>query len=314
MFVTVWAFMTILFVMFRVLPGDPVSLFVTGGMTEEQYEAALARLGVDQPLHVQYIMYFSNFLQGDLGRSYLYQVPVSEILVVKFWNTIFLMLGAYIIAIIMGVVLGSLLAWFRGTKLEKIGVLFPFLMRSTPEFWLGIILIIIFSFQLGWFPPSGMRSVGADVPTFWSRYLSLDFLHHMALPMLTGALIFSATPMLVMRNSMLEILNEDFINLKKAEGLPKTNLIYKHAARNSLLPVTTVAAIQIGMAVGGSVLIEVVFNWPGMGRAMIDAVNANDYPLAQGAFFLLGVTLITMNFVADILYAYLDPRVRYDNS
>jgi peptide/nickel transport system permease protein len=281
------------------------------GLKKER-QAAIARLGLDQPMWKQYLDYMGQLLTGDMGTSYFYNQPVFDILTVKFWNTIFLMLGAYSIAIVGGILFGGLLAWWRGTKFEHIGILIPFVFRSMPTFWIGILLVIIFVFQLGWFPVAGISKVGVQFDGFWDRYLRTGFLYHMFLPMLSGAIYYSAIPTLLMRNTMLEILNADFIEIKRAEGLSQVNILYKHAVRNSLLPIVTVAAIVAGKAVGGQVLIEVVFNWPGMGRAMIDAVYANDYPLAMGAFFLMGATLITMNFIADLLYAYLDPRVSYD--
>lgn len=310
--VTYWAFITILFFLFRVLPGDPTTLYVQSGMTREQRQATLERLGLDQPLWQQYIDYMVQLLSGDMGTSYFYKVPVFDILTVKFFNTIFLMLGAYTIAISAGVIFGGLLAWKRGSRFEKIGILIPFVFRSMPTFWIGILLVIVFVFQLNWFPVGGISEIGMQFESFWDRYLRVGFVYHMILPMMAGAIYYSAIPTLLMRNTMLEILNADFIEIKRAEGLPQFDILYKHAVRNSLLPIVTVAAIVAGKAVGGQVLIEVVFNWPGMGRAMVDAVFANDYPLAMGAFFLMGVTLITMNFIADILYAYLDPRVSYD--
>jgi peptide/nickel transport system permease protein len=310
--VTYWAFLTIIFVLFRVAPGDPTSMFVMDGLTGEQREREIARLGLDQPLHVQYVDYITQLLSGDFGTSFRYGEPVWDVLVVKFWNTILLMGTALIVAYILGVTFGALLGWYRGKKVEKVGIVAGLVARSSPEFWTGIVLLSIFAFWLGWFPSGGMRSVGAEIGSFGERYFSADFVYHMVLPVLAGAIYYMATPLLLMRNTMMDILKADFIEVKKAEGLPERRILYRHAARNSILPIVTVAAIVSGTAIGGSLIIETVFNWPGMGREMIESVTYNDYPMAMGTFFLMGSVVIFMNFIADLAYVYLDPRVQYD--
>lgn len=309
---TLWAFVTILFVLFRLLPGDPTTLFAPLGMSQSVREQRIAELGLDRPLHVQYVDYVAQLLTGDLGQSYLYREPVLAILTERFLNTVFLMIGSLLIAYTFGILVGSLLAWKRGTKFESLGIVGVLVARSSPQFWIGIVLVMVFSFWLEVFPPGGMRTPGASFTGFGDKFLTWDFVWHLFLPMLTGAIYFSAAPTLLMRNTMLEILNSDFIQMKKAEGLSNWRVLYLHATRNSLLPIVTLAAIVSGIAMGGMLLIEVVFNWPGMGREMVRAISHNDYPVAMGAFFLMGVVVMTMNFVADVLYAYLDPRVTYD--
>lgn len=310
--VTYWAFVTILFVLFRLAPGDPTSMFVMDGITGEAREEMIARLGLDQPLYVQYFEYMTQLLTGDFGTSFRYREPVWDVLVVKFWNTILLMGAALILAYVIGVTFGALLGWYRGRKFEKIGIVASLMARSSPEFWTGIVLMSVFAFWLGWFPSGGMRSVGSEIGSFGERYVSVDFLYHMILPMLAGAIYYMATPLLLMRNTMLDVLKADFIEVKKAEGLSESRILYRHAARNSILPIITVAAIVSGTAIGGSLIIETVFNWPGMGREMVESVNYNDYPMAMGAFFMMGSVVIFMNFIADLAYVYFDPRVKYD--
>ena len=310
--VTYWAFITILFILFRIVPGDPTTMFVAQGLSGEARQEVIADLGLNQPLHIQYIDYMTQLLSGSFGRSFIYKAPVTDIIVTKFWNTIFLMMGAILLAYFIGIFGGALLAWRRGTRGESAGVIATLIARSSPTFWTGILLIIVFVFWLDWFPAGGIRTIGADIDGFWDKYLSLDFAYHAFLPMLTGAIYFMATPTLLMRNTMLDVLNADFIEVKKAEGIPSLSILYKHAARNSILPIITIAALVAGKAIGGMLLIEVVFNWPGMGRAMIKSVNYNDYPLAMAAFFLMGSVVIMMNFAADLMYAYLDPRVSYE--
>jgi len=310
--ITYWAFLTVLFLMFRQLPGDPTSVYLQDGMDPKAREEMLTRFGLNQPLHEQYLDYVGRLLNGDFGVSFHFGEPVGEILWIKFWNTIFLMGTAFALAYILGILVGAYLGWVRGTGKERLGIFLTLIARSSPEFWIGIIVLAVFAFRLGWFPAGGMRTPGAQIEGFWDRYLTRDFLNHLILPVLTGVIYYMTTPVLLMRSSMINILDEDFIRLKKAEGYPTWVILYKHAARNSILPMMTVVAIVIGITLGGSLVIETVFNWPGMGRAMVEAVNRNDYPVAQAVFFVMGSAVILMNFVADLGYVYLDPRVRYD--
>lgn len=309
--VTYWAFVTILFGLFRVAPGDPASVFVADGMTQEAQQETIERLGLNQPLHVQYVEYIQQLLTGSFGTSFRYQEPVWDVLVVKFWNTVLLMGSALVLAYLLGIVFGALLGWYRGSNFERGGIVVALLARSSPEFWTSILVLSVFSFWLGWFPGGGMRAVGADIASFTDRYLAWDFVYHMVLPVLAGTIYYMATPLLLMRNTMLDVLKADFIEIKKAEGISEYRILYKHAARNSILPLVTVMAAISGTAIGGSLIIETVFNWPGMGREMVEAVNFSDYPMAMGTFFIMGSIVIMMNFVADLGYVYLDPRVEY---
>ena len=310
--ITYFVFLSLLFVVFRFAPGDPTSMYLMDGMSPEERQAVLEQHGLTDPLHIQYIDYILGYLTLELGHSFRYGEPVADVVWIRFWNTIFLMAAAFGLAYSIGILFGAFLGWVRGTAKEKVGLVFGLIARSSPEFWIGIVLLMIFSFWLGWFPSGGIRTPGIEVETFWGRYLSWDFVYHMVLPVLTGMIFYMATPTLLMRNSMISVLNSDFVEIKKAEGIPEYMILYKHAARNSILPVTTVVAIIIGMTLGGSLLIETVFNWPGMGREMVDAVTHNDYPVAQAIFFLMGSVVIFMNLVADLAYAYLDPRVKYE--
>jgi len=310
--ITYFVFLSLLFVLFRVAPGDPTSMYLMDGMSAEARQQALERLGLNQPMHEQYFDYLRDLVTLELGDSYHYGEPVENVVWIKFWNTIFLMATAFFLAYFIGVTFGAFLGWYRGTGREKVGIVLTLIARSSPEFWIGIILLTVFSHWLGLFPPAGMRPPGMQIETFWGRYLNWEFVHHLVLPVLTGVVFYMATPTLLMRSSMVNVLNSDFIEIKKAEGLPTYVIMYKHAARNSILPVTTVIAIVVGISIGGSLVIETVFNWPGMGREMVAAVERSDFPVAQAVFFLMGSIVIFMNFVADLLYVYLDPRVVYE--
>jgi len=310
--ITYFVFLSLLFVIFRLAPGDPASMYLLEGMTPEARDQLLRDLGLKQPMHEQYIEFMRQTLTLDLGQSFRYGNPVADIVVTKFWNTIFLMGPTFLIAYTIGVVFGAFIGWFRGTIKEEAGVVLTLFARSSPEFWIGIIMLAVFSFGLNWFPTGGMRSPGFVAESFWDRYLAMDFLRHLALPMITGIIFYMATPTLLMRSSMIQVLDEDFIEIKKAEGLPEYVIMYKHAARNSILPITTVVALVIGLSLGGALVIETVFSWPGMGREMVQSVQFNDYAVAQAIFFLMGSVVIFMNFVADLAYVYLDPRVKYE--
>jgi peptide/nickel transport system permease protein len=310
--VTYFAFLTLLFIIFRLAPGDPTSMYLLEGMTPEAREELLAELGLNKPMHEQYLEFLRQTITLDLGQSYRYSAPVADIVVTKFWNTIFLMGPTFLIAYTIGVAVGAFMGWVRGTAKERAGVVLTLVARSSPEFWIGILMLSVFAFSLNWFPTSGMRSPGFIAESFWDRYLAVDFLRHLVLPMLTGVIFYMATPALLMRSSMIQVLDEDFIEIKKAEGLPEYVIMYKHAARNSILPITTVVALVIGLSLGGSLVIETVFSWPGMGREMVQSVQFNDYAVAQAIFFLMGSVVIFMNFVADLGYVYLDPRVKYE--
>jgi peptide/nickel transport system permease protein len=188
---------------------------------------------------------------------------------------------------------------------------FVLFFRSAPTFWVGLMAIILFSAGLGWFPAQGMRTVGTPSGSFAQMFLNWDFLHHLILPSIVAALYFMATPLLVMRNSMLEVLSEDYVEMAHAKGIKPRKVLFRHAARNALLPVVTSGALFIGSAIGGQVLIEVVFSWPGLGREIVTAVTRRDYPLAQACFIIISTTVMVMNLVADLLYAALDPRISY---
>lgn len=305
-----FAFISLLFVLFRVVPGDPTTVLITQGLTPEARERLIESYGLNEPLYVQYVDYILGILQLDFGESYTRGAPVNELLVGYFLNTVTLMGTAFLLAYTLGTLFGAMLGWFRGTNFEKTGIVLTLMARSSPEFWTSIVLLMIFVIGLGWFPWGGMGGYGTQLGI--GRYVSLEFWHHLFLPAIAAAIFYAATPILLMRNTMIDVLDEDFIEIKKAEGLSTTRILFLHAARNSMLPVVTIASIVVGLAIGGSIVIEVVFNWPGMGREMVRAVRANDYPMAQGAFILMGTVVIVMNFVADLAYAYLDPRVQYD--
>jgi peptide/nickel transport system permease protein len=309
--ITLFVLTTILFFMFRLLPGDPLTMYLDAALPVESQEMVLKQFGLDQPLSYQYLVYMKNIFKGEFGRSFYYRTPVSEIMGERLISTILLMGVSILLAFVMGVVIGTIMAWKRGTKFEIAGLVTGLTFKSAPEFWTSLMALLVFSYTLGWFPIGGMHTPGQEFTSVASKYFNLDFLHHLILPSLVASIFYMATPMLIMRNSMLEVMTEDFVEMARAKGLKERTVMFRHAMRNAMLPVITVLTLMIGFAVGGQVLIETVFRWPGMGREMVLAIQRHDYPMAQASFFVLGVLVVTLNFITDLLYGYLDPRVTY---
>ncbi len=306
-----WAVATILFFMFRLMPGSPLAAFIDNTLTEEQQLALIRQFGLDQPLYLQYWKFLVNLLQGDLGQSFFFKKPVTEVVFSVLPNTILLTLTSLVIAYGFGIVAGAFLAWKRGSWIEGIGIPTVLTSRAAPEFWIGMVLLAFFSFHLHWFPSGGANSTGSNWDSEWHRVFSLDFAHHLALPAITLALYLQGLPLLLMRSNMLEVMQEEFVTMARMKGLGEWTIVMRHAARNALLPVVTAFALGIGFSVGGNVVVETVFSWPGIGRLLVNAVSSSDYPLAQGAFLVITAVLVTMNFIADMLYAVLDPRVSH---
>lgn len=300
---------TLLFLLFRFAPGDPTSVVVSPRFTQDQREALLAQYGLNKPLHVQYALYIKNLFTGDLGISFRHNKPVLPFVLDKALNTIAITLPAVFIAFSVGPFIGATFAWNRGSTLDNVGTAAVLAMYAAPIFWTGMLAIMAFSFWLGWLPSSGMREATYVETSLLGRFLSLDFLRHAILPITIFALWRLSQPVLVMRNNMIEIVDDDFIELKRAEGLSRRKILFKHAMKNAMLPVIHYGALAIGFAFGGSVVLETVFSWPGLGRTMWQAVLTNDYPVAQGAFFFLSLMIITFNLLADVVSVYVDPRV-----
>lgn len=309
--ITLFVLMTLLFFMFRILPGDPTTMMLSAALPVEAQDAVKHQFGLDQPLSQQYFLYMTNLVHGQFGVSFHTREPVTQVIIEKLWNTLFLMGFSIGIALVIGVLGGALIAWYRGSKFETIAVSIALFFRSSPVFWVGMVALSLFSYKAGWFPIGGMYNPGQQFNGFVDKYMNIQFLHHLVLPSLVGAAYYVASPMLIMRSSMIEVMGEDFIEMSRAKGLRESSILFRHAMRNALLPVITEIALLVGFAIGGQVLVETVFNWPGLGREIVAAVQLNDYPVAQATFFLMGVIVIFLNLVSDVLYGYLDPRVTY---
>lgn len=297
------------FILFRLTPGDPTLNFLSPSFSEETRAALLKGFGLDKPLWEQYLIYMNNLLHGDLGQSFLQGKPVAVLLADALPNTVLLTLVSLTAAYAFGIVAGAFLAFRRGGVVEAVSIPAALATRAAPEFWLGMLLLAALAFQTGWFPTGGALSPGREMNSFADRLLSTDFWWHLALPALTLMLYLQGLPLLLMRATMLDVLNDEFIVMAKMKGLSRWSVVMRHAARNALLPVVTAFALGLGASIGGNVVVETVFAWPGIGRVLVQAVQSADYPLAQGAFILIAAALVIMNTAADLAYAALDPRV-----
>ncbi len=309
MLLTLFVLMTITFILFRVAPGDPVGSMISASLNPGARESLMRSFGLDKPMYIQYLLYVRNLLRGDMGQSFYYRLPVTEVLRPKLLNTVILIGPATLLALVVGVLMGALTAARRGGKLDLITTVLSLAIKAVPPFWTSMIALVIFSYTLDWFPSAGLRSPGHAADGILEKFLNPDFLHHLALPMTILTLHFLAQPLLTMRNSMLDVHGEDFVEMARAKGVGERRVIYHHWIRNALLPVVSIVPVMIGAVVGGQVLVETVFSWPGLGREMVSAVNGSDYPVAQASFLMIGAVTIGMNFLADIAYAVLDPRV-----
>lgn len=304
-----WVIVTILFLLFRLAPGNPMTAYIDTTFTAEQQTALMSRFGLDRPLFEQYLIYLGNLLRGDLGDSFHSGGTVTNQILTALPNTLYLTFTSLIIAYLVGVAGGIFMASRRGTRVEKAGLVFTLMSRAAPEFWIGMIFLAVFAFNLRWLPSSGTAPAGTIYENEIEKLLSPVFWRHMILPTFTLALYLHGLPLLLMRSNLLEVMDQDFITMGRLAGYSERRLMIRHAARSAMLPVLTALALGIGYSIGGNVVIENVFGWPGLGRLLVRAVISSDYPVAQGAFFVIAVIVVLLNFVADVIYSLLDPRV-----
>ena len=298
--------LTVNFVLFRILPGDPVSLLTRSLRLSQQDVAELqAELGLDEPLIEQYFTYLGATLRGNLGVSLTTGTQVSTLIASRTVPTLLLVGLGTLFATSIGIWIGVKGAWRRGKAFDRSSLLTSLALYSTPEGWLGMLLLLLFSGVLGWFPAGGMETGGL---TGVDRVV--DILEHLFLPVLTLTLGYVGEYAIVMRSSMLDVLHEDFVTSARAKGVPEPAIRRRHVVPNAFLPTFTLIFLNIGFVLGGAVVIETVFSWPGLGRLAYDAIDKVDYPVIQGVFLVASAGVIVFNLVADIAYGYLDPRVR----
>ena len=308
--VTILIIMTLNFAIFRLMPGDPIAMLADQIRLRPEQVARLYELfGLDKPLWEQYISYMSQTLQGFLGYSYYTQHPVTQDIMDRLPNTLLLVGVSTIVSIVIGMVVGIIAAARRGSAVDIGAISFGFLGNSVPTFWLGLLLLLIFGVNLQWFPLRGTTSVPAPTEPI---ALVVDILWHMALPTLVLVIIQFGGFALVMRAAMMDVLTEDYITLARAKGVDERNVLYKHALRNAMLPMVTVIALAFGFTLSGAPLTETVFSWYGLGRYIWDAIVRQDFPALQGIFFIISVMVVAANLIADIVYGFLDPRIKHE--
>ncbi len=312
----------VVFVMVRAIPGDPAQILLGQAATPGQVAEVRERLGLNEPLPIQYLLFIRDALTGDLGDSLAFGQPVTTVLLERFPATLELTLAALLFAIVVGVPIGVIAAVRQYSLLDKITSVVALTGVSMPVFWLALVLVVVFTVQLDWLPFPGR--VGGDVsftsytglylldtamtfniPAFW------DVLRHLILPAVALGTIPMAVITRMTRSSMLEVMNEDYVRTARAKGVVPWRVVFRHALRNAMLPTITVIGLQFGLLMGGAILTETIFGWPGVGQTAIESVNRRDYAMIQG-IVLYGATLfVLVNLLVDVLYAILDPRVRY---
>jgi peptide/nickel transport system permease protein len=302
MIMVVFGVSIIVFSLIHITPGDPAQIMLGPSAAIEDVEALRHQLGLDRPVMLQYGLWASRVLQGDLGESIVLRRPVIDELTSRFLNTALLAGAAILISFTIGIATGVLSAVRRGSALDRLVMLLATFGLSLPSFWFGLMLIILFSVRLGWLPGTGMTSAvgGGD---------ALDIAKHLVLPALTLSVVPLAVIARYTRSAMLEVLGQDYVRTARAKGLNERSVTWQHVFRNTLVALVTMLGLQIGFLLAGAVYVENVFSWPGIGQMLVDAILKRDFPLVQGGVLLVAIVYVLVNLVTDLLYAALDPRI-----
>ena len=295
----------VVFMILHLAPGDPAEIMLGSQVTQEDLARLRADLGLNEPLPVQYIRWIAHVIRGDLGRSLWMKRPVLPEVLERFKATLILTGTALLISTLCGVGLGVLSATRRNSLLDRLSAVASLFGASMPVFWLGIVLMVLFALWLRWLPASGMYAPygGGDVR---------DLLAHLVLPALTLAAASMTIIARLTRSTLLEILGQDYIRTARAKGVVERRVVLRHGLKNALIPIVTVVGVQAGYLLGGAVFTETVFAWPGVGTLMVQGILARDFPLVQGCVLLVAFTFVLINLFVDLLYAWLDPRIRYE--
>jgi peptide/nickel transport system permease protein len=309
-YLTLLVIMTLLFALLRSMPGTFLGSMITPEMTPEQIAAMEEAWGLNQPLWGQYLDFMINYQTGEFGMSPTRRVPVWDVIIRRLPRTLILFGAGFIVAYIVGPLVGMYLGWWRGSKKDKSLFAGSLVMYSMPAFWIAWLFIWLFNYELGWLKSTYMFD---QFPEFqWTVVTTVtNILHHITLPLISIAFTGWVGAMLVMRPSMNNVTEEDYVFLAQAKGLSERTVMIKHAARNALIPVATQAIVGIAFLIDGSIIIEQVFSWPGIGELIVNAVLQQDYPIAQASFFILAVLIILMRLLTDVVYTYLDPRIKF---
>ena len=313
----VWGVITVVFALRFVTPGSPINAVAPLDATQETRQAIAAELGLDQPLYIQYGQYLFDLLRGDMGYSYIRGQEVVGLVLARLPATVELAVAASVVAIVLAIPLGVISATRRNEPVDYGATLFSLGGISTPNFWLGIMLILIFAVEFNIFSTSGrgvdvgdvaLSIVGAE--PFVGTLLA--WLSYITLPAIALGTYFMALITRLTRSGMLDELGKGYVQAARAKGLPRTLIRYKHALRNTLIPVITVLGLQLGTLIGGAVITEAVFSWPGLGTLVIDSINRRDWPVLQGSLIVIGTSFVIVNVLVDMIYGYLDPEVVND--
>ena len=308
--VTLWLLVTIIFAMVR-LTGDPVKMKGEIGADPAYLERIRHDWGLDQPLYVQYASFLGKVLVGDFGHSFEKSLPVRTIYFERLPNSLKLGFAAFVISIVIGVPLGMLSALKVNTWWDSTGKMVALLGLSVPGFFVGLVLIIVFGIDLGWLPVlgKGRSAFVVSDPSTWVTFWFQDW-RYLAMPAFALGWFFSGAMLRITRSGMLEVLGSDYIKLVRLKGVPESVVVAKHALKNSLIPVLTVAGLNLLVMINVAVVIEVIFNWPGVGMLLYDGLSNRDFPMVQGVVLMSGLMIVVLNFTIDVLYGYVDPRVR----
>jgi peptide/nickel transport system permease protein len=307
---------TLIFFVLNLAPGDPTAFYFSPNMPPAIMEQLRQNLGLDAPVHVRYVKWLAAFAQGDFGYSFAQSRPVIDILKEVIPNTLMLCAGAIVLVFVIGIILGMLQAVKQHSLFDSSSSVIALFFYSMPSFWLALMLMLVFSlkaFQWGWpiaLPPTGITSVDYEFLSTGGKIV--DRIKHLILPVGTLTLALAAGVARYTRGQMLEVVRQDYIRTARAKGLPERTVIMKHALRNSLIPVITLLGLYLPLLFSGTVFIETIFAWPGMGRTIMDAIFQRDYPLVMATSFIFAVMVVLGNLIADILYAVADPRIRYE--
>ncbi|HEC84654.1 MAG: glutathione ABC transporter permease GsiC [Candidatus Parabeggiatoa sp. nov. 2] len=293
-FFVVLGVVTLVFLLIHLVPGDPVQAMLGEAAQPADLESLREALGLNQPLLTQWWLYITNLLQGDLGNSLYSKEPIIDILIERFPATLELAFAGLLVAVLLALPLGSIAALRKDTVWDNGAMVFSLLGVSIPNFWLGPMLILLFSLMLGWLPVSGREGLASLV-----------------LPAVTLGTALAAILARMVRSTLLEVLSEDYIRTARAKGLRESAIVIHHALRNASLPIITVLGLQLGTLLGGAVITEIIFAWPGVGQKTIEAIQQRDYPVVQACILLISLSYVLVNTLTDVVYAWLDPRVRY---
>lgn len=288
-----WLILTMVFLLAHIVPGDPVQQMLGEGARAEDLQQLRHTLGLDAPIPVQYGRYLAGVLHGNLGESFRFQQPVARVVLSHYPATLELAAFALLVCAAIGIPAGLFAAEFRGTAADHAVGVFTLFGLSVPNFALGPVLILVFSVMLGWLPVSGRGGVA-----------------HLILPSITLGAALAAILTRMVRTSVIEELSSDYVRTARAKGLPESTVLFRHAFRNALIPILTILGLQFGALLAGTIVTESIFSWPGIGRLSVQAIEARDYPLLQGCILLIAVSYVVVNLLTDLVYAFVDPRVR----